>query len=274
MPTTRGQKRLTMSSRATKLAEMRATTHSQISMTGGQTGVCPATTSPTGSSAAHVGSAVRSRPQLCKSGNRCINQILGGWSTSSFMKLAPGAPFGVIENNAAAIYPTAATVRSNADRAVRENPNWRDNVLGETFFDPSSFAAPAQYTFGNSGAPWRRAGRDCITDLSVLKNFVFRESHRLQFRVETLNFLNRANFALPNQSRGVANFGRISALQTETRPALFNSACITSSEARKGDPDESPDANLRGCCSLVVAAAAASETEAVQFFEKKVVRFL
>ena len=34
----------------------------------------------------------------------------------------------------------------------------------------------------------------------------------MQFRAEAMNFLNRANFALPNQNRGVANFGRINGL--------------------------------------------------------------
>ena len=123
-----------------------------------------------------------------------------------------GSPFGVIENNAAAIYPTAATVRSDAVAPYQQNPNWRDNVLTEPFFDTTSFAAPAQYTFGNLGRTVAIGPGAIISDLSLLKSFSIQERHKVQFRAEAMNFLNRANFALPNQNHGVANFGRINGL--------------------------------------------------------------
>lgn len=145
-------------------------------------------------------------------GGAAINQIIGGWSTSLIFEARTGSPFGVIENNAAAIYPTATAVRSDAIAPYRENPNWRDNVLSEPFFDPTSFVAPAQYTFGNLGRTVAIGPGAIISDLSLLKNFTIQERHRIQFRVEAMNFLNRANFALPNQNRGVANFGRINSL--------------------------------------------------------------
>ncbi len=104
------------------------------------------------------------------------------------------------------------TVRSNAVSAYERNANWRGNVLTEPYFNPGSFVAPAQYTFGNLGRTVAIGPGATIADLAVLKSVQIREQHRLQFRVEMLNFPNRANFALPNQSRGVANFGRISAL--------------------------------------------------------------
>jgi hypothetical protein len=144
--------------------------------------------------------------------NKSLNYVVGGWSTSLIYEARSGSPFGVIENNAAAIYPTAVTVRSNAVAPYRENANWRSNVLGENFFDTASFAAPAQYTFGNLGRTVAIGPGAVISDLSVLKSFGIREGQRLQFRLEMLNWLNRANFNLPNQNRGVANFGRISSL--------------------------------------------------------------
>ena len=145
-------------------------------------------------------------------GSRAVNQLIGGWTTSLIYEARTGSPFGVIENNAAAIYPTAVTVRSNATAAYRENPNWRSNVLSESFFDPGVFAAPAQYTFGNLGRTVALGPGAIISDLAILKSISVREGHRLQLRGEAMNFLNRANFALPNQNRGVANFGRISGL--------------------------------------------------------------
>lgn len=166
-----------------------------------------------------IGSATWNLPLRVSS--RALNHIVGGWSTSLIYEARSGSPFGVIENNAAAIYPTAATVRSQAVAPYRQNPNWRANVLGESFFDPASFAAPAQYTFGNLGRTVAIGPGAVITDLAVLKSFPVREQQRLQLRVEMLNFLNRANFALPNQSRGVANFGRISALASGNQARII-----------------------------------------------------
>ncbi len=157
-----------------------------------------------------IGSATWDLPVRLE--NKALNSVIGGWSTSLIYEARTGSPFGVIENNAAAIYPTAATVRSNAIGAYRENPNWRNNVLAENFFDTSTFAAPALYTFGNTGRTVAIGPGAIIADLAILKSFQIREQHRLQFRAEMMNFINHANFALPNQNRGVANFGRISAL--------------------------------------------------------------
>lgn len=147
-----------------------------------------------------------------KSGNALVNQALGGWSTSLIYEARSGAPFGVFENNPAAIYPTAALVRSNVTGAYQQNENWRSNVLGESYFNTGSFSAPAVNTFGNAGRTIASGPGAIVADLSVLKDFSFAERHRLQFRLEALNFINHANFALPNQQRGNSNFGRISSL--------------------------------------------------------------
>ena len=46
-------------------------------------------------------------------------------------------------------------------------------------------------------------------DLSVAKGWSFGETTRLEFRWETFNLLNRANFDLPNRIFGTPNFGRV-----------------------------------------------------------------
>ena len=67
-------------------------------------------------------------------------------------------------------------------------------------------------TFGNAGRTVASGPGAIVSDISLLKDFRINEGHRLQFRAESLNFINHANFALPNQQRGNANFGRISSL--------------------------------------------------------------
>jgi hypothetical protein len=94
------------------------------------------------------------------------------------------------------------------------NPNWRNNVLGETYFNTAAFAAPAFGKFGNLGRNTFIGPGAVQADLSILKDFRMPwENHFLQFRTEMLNFMNHPNFGLPNQGRGNPAFGRISGLQ-------------------------------------------------------------
>jgi hypothetical protein len=46
-------------------------------------------------------------------------------------------------------------------------------------------------------------------DFSLVRNFIFRERFRLQFRAESFNILNHPNLGLPNSSIGNAAVGSI-----------------------------------------------------------------
>jgi hypothetical protein len=48
--------------------------------------------------------------------------------------------------------------------------------------------------------------------MTMLFKRALSEWHRLEFRLELLNFLNHANFALPNVSQGSPAFGQITSL--------------------------------------------------------------
>jgi hypothetical protein len=144
--------------------------------------------------------------------NAVLHHIIGGWAASFIVEARTGSPFGVIEQNPAGTYPTAVTVRSDATGPYRATPNWRQNVLGQTFFDLTTFRAPRQFTFGNLGRTVAIGSGALAADTSILKDFPIRERHRLQFRAEMLNFINRSNFGLPAQGRGAGDFGTVRGL--------------------------------------------------------------
>jgi hypothetical protein len=145
--------------------------------------------------------------------NGVLNAVAGGWSTGLIMELRSGVPFTVQENNAAAIFPTAAAVRSNATGPYAQNADWRSNVLRQPYFQTSIFVAPPALTFGTLGRSLATGPGAVIGDLSVLKDFSMPwEGHKLQFRWESLNFMNRANFGSPVGGRGNPNFGLITGL--------------------------------------------------------------
>jgi hypothetical protein len=148
--------------------------------------------------------------KLVNANSAFMNALVGGWSTGLIMEFRSGVPFGIVENNAAAIYNTAAAVRSNATGPYANNPNWRDNVLSQPYFPTSLFVAPPSLTFGTLGRSIATGPGAMIGDLSVLKDFSMPwEGHKLQFRWESLNFMNHPNFGNPTTGRGNPNFGRI-----------------------------------------------------------------
>jgi hypothetical protein len=118
---------------------------------------------------------------------------------------------------AAAFTVTTQTNTTNAFSSgglradVLRNPNLPtgERTL-DRWFDTSAFAQPANYTFGNQGINIVRGDGKIDFDCSILRNFAFGESRRLQFRSEIFNALNHPNFGLPGHTFGGPGFGIIS----------------------------------------------------------------
>jgi hypothetical protein len=77
-------------------------------------------------------------------------------------------------------------------------------------FDPTAFAVPADFTFGNAGRNILRGPKSVQTDLSLSKTIDLAGTTRIQVRAEMFNVFNNVNFGNPNATLGSANFGRIS----------------------------------------------------------------
>ena len=70
--------------------------------------------------------------------------------------------------------------------------------------------APAPFTFGNAGRALLTGPGLISFSASLLKNIRWHERYNVQFRVESLNFANHANFGNPGTALGSAAFGVIS----------------------------------------------------------------
>ncbi len=140
--------------------------------------------------------------------NGLMGQVVGGWTLGTILVAQSGAPSTVITN----------TNNTNANSAGAQ----RANVIGDPvlpgdqrspqrWFNTAAFAQPATYTFGNGGRGDIRCPGLFNMDMSILRNFRFREKATLQFRGEFLNALNHTNLSTPNASFGNAAFGSITA---------------------------------------------------------------
>jgi hypothetical protein len=147
---------------------------------------------------------------------------VGGWQIAGLTTIQSGIPANV----------TFGADRANIGIINQQRPdlvgplpelNCRPNTAGTTeaarrqlinCYDPSAFALPAQFTFGNAPRNVLRGPNFKQTDLSLMKNVPLGGDVRLQVRAEIYNLFNRANFANPNTSFDSAAFGQITALAT------------------------------------------------------------
>ena len=129
-----------------------------------------------------------------------LNVILGGWQTNGILTVQTGQPFS----------PVLQTSTTNGTGS-------RPDVVGKVtypktlqrWFDPSAFATPAPFTYGNAGRNILFGPGRTNWDASLFKNFVIREEIRFEFRAEAFNVLNHPQFGLPNQNIGNAQVGSI-----------------------------------------------------------------
>jgi hypothetical protein len=169
-----------------------------------------------------VASYIYEPPFFKNSSSALLKYLLADWQIGGVTTLQSGIPVNV----------TIASDRANIGITGQQRPdlvgavpelNCQPNTAGATpaaqreqinCFDPSAFALPAQYTFGNSPRNVLRGPNYRVTDLSLMKSIPFGKGVRLQLRAEFYNVFNRANFGNPNASFGSAAFGRITTLAT------------------------------------------------------------
>lgn len=140
--------------------------------------------------------------------NRIANFAIGGWQLSGIVRLSSGlpvrltAPSTISQYGFGTQYPNLTNARDVA-LASRTPDHW---------FNTAAFSAPAPYTVGNS--PRRinelRAGKQKNADISLAKNFRYRERIRVQFRGEAFNLTNTPQFGWPDTAFGSTTFGVVS----------------------------------------------------------------
>lgn len=146
-----------------------------------------------------------------------LDAVLGGWELASTFQFHTGLPF---------------TPVMDGNRSGALSGDWRPNRLGagtlanpsiNLWFDPSAFTQPLPFTFGNSGRDILYGPGFEDVDLSLSKSFSIPrlgERTKLQFRAESFDFLNSANFRKPNANIGNDAVGTITSSSTNRRIQL------------------------------------------------------
>ena len=94
------------------------------------------------------------------------------------------------------------------------------------------FSLPPNGTIGTAGRNILRGAGLSQLDLSLIKNTKINERFSLQFRLETFNLLNRANFGDPGNNVRLATFGTITSTPELQSAKEGGGAVVGGSSAR------------------------------------------
>lgn len=151
--------------------------------------------------------------------NPILDFFFGGFQISGIATFQSGTPFQITVDGFTAL----ARANAGFGNAVR-----RPNKVGENTFDrdifrenarnglpvidPSAFATPEGFNFGNASRTHNDVRRDQYRnlDISLIKNFAFDERRqKIQLRVEFLNATNYVVFGTPVSNISSPNFGLV-----------------------------------------------------------------
>lgn len=141
--------------------------------------------------------------------------VLGGWQLQGIVVLRSGRPF------TPTISRDVANTGIGGQRPIRTGSGTLDNPTLAAWFDKTAFAAPANFTYGNSGVNILREDRFKNLDLSLFKQFRITEKARVQFRAEAFNLTNTPSFAAPGTNFDTASGGVVTSTVSTPRNVQF-----------------------------------------------------
>jgi Carboxypeptidase regulatory-like domain len=143
------------------------------------------------------------------------NAIVGGWQVNGIATFQRGFPITITAADAGGLNDSFGTNR--ADLVGNPYPDGFDKSIN-AWFNTAAFAQPAPGSFGTIGRNTLRGPGINNLDLALFKNFDLTHGARLQFRFESFNAFNHAQFNAPVVNVADNRFGRI----LSARPGRIN----------------------------------------------------
>ncbi|MBC8164972.1 MAG: TonB-dependent receptor [Bryobacteraceae bacterium] len=162
-----------------------------------------------------------------KNGPRPVRALLSGWQFNVIATHNSPTPFTVSDSTNVSLQANSppisgfAASRPNVIRDPNQGPHTVDAWLSRTAFQRLNPQTQAGQ-FGNAGRNIARGPSLTNFDISLARTFRIAEATGLQFRFESFNVANHANFGLPVSDLNAATFGRIF---TAGPPRLLQIGC-------------------------------------------------
>ena len=148
-------------------------------------------------------------------GNKVADYAFGNWQANGIIRLSSGQPYSLQISGDLANTGNAGTyLRLN----FLDNPEI-SNPVPLRWFDRTKVAAPAPFTFGNSGRNRLRSDGWENFDLSLFKIFPMPwEGKSVEIRVEGFNMFNHPVYGVPNANlTNAALFGTVTGIANQPR---------------------------------------------------------
>jgi hypothetical protein len=158
-------------------------------------------------------------------GKRFVSQglaskIVGGWQLNGILSRYSGTPFTVASSGSSVNAPGNTQTANQILPTVAIPGGHGIGANGASYFNPLAFAPVTTVSFGNSGRDILRGPGVFNVNASIFRNFVVTERFKLQFRMETFNLTNTAQFGNPGATVTSATFntdGSVRALNGYTQ---------------------------------------------------------
>jgi hypothetical protein len=151
--------------------------------------------------------------------NIFLRQTLGGWEVSGIYTMESGTPFGIAggngNNNSGSQQGgdrgdfAAGYDRERAAGSLRQGGRSQQLAM---YFNPAAFTTNAPGTFGDTPRNLFQGPGINTADLGLMKNWIYREHYKIQFRWEMFNAFNRPDFSNPSNDPSSGNFGQITTI--------------------------------------------------------------
>jgi hypothetical protein len=130
--------------------------------------------------------------------NAAIRATLNGWELSGITTFQAGAPLGATLSTTTGLDVSGSPSDLARPDVIHSAILPKDQRTFYQYFNTSAFALPAIGTPGNAATTEFRGPGINDWDMSLFKNFIFKERLRLQFRAEAYNTFNHTQYATVN----------------------------------------------------------------------------
>jgi hypothetical protein len=135
-----------------------------------------------------------------------VQKLFGDWTVSSSITAGSGSPFTAI------VRGDNLSVATGTNGSLRANYNGGSISIGDTsskhWFNTAAFSVPVN-SFGSAGRNTIIGPGSIVLNMSLMKNFVLKESRNLELRADAANFLNHANYSNIDTVVNSPTFGQV-----------------------------------------------------------------